>query len=476
MASQTNTSAMMDDTDWSDDDAIYESHCVELKPEIHTNELNLFEPLPTYRDGAMKSSVKGKETGEIVHYKAKSDCSVSITRLLWIDGWRNGDCSERMSLVVLKVGFKPESRHAKVTYASVKLRLKSDKKEDVDPRLEAWGPFRHPETWNGVEAHKRRNVSSNITLGAEGGGAQASVGVEGMRETEWDETYTDRGRSSEKYSKDSDGRAGSPNGVLWEVFQNPRLNRGITPEVRVAGLFSRSTPGPYKVELRITADTGTGSEILHRGMRMFGKGGDRIYWTVAERLRSTDNCHAEGKDILKHVDVDSLGKLVDPGVRTSLSAQWLNKWERVEMPRVAATAEDKPAQPTHTTAAYSSSLMQEVREIRLEETEASKANAQTHQVSLEPDGAAALPANMPQPVSTKAATANLEPEVSRDSSVVVTTTQSLSVPYNRLLDLETRTAQAESRIAQQDRHITELQRTLTRVAQALLGIGRLDQD
>lgn len=479
-----------DDSDLSDDDAIYNADFVELMPGIHTNELELYEPVPEHRDGAIKSSVEGRESGQFVYHRSKADCSVSITRLLWADGWRSPDHSEAMTLVVLKLGFKPESRSAKVTYASLKLRLKSDKEEDQDPRLVAWGPFRHPEKWNVVDAHRRINVTPTVKLGAGGAGQEVSVGVDGTIEIEWDERYTDYGLSSEKYNK---SKTGPPNGVLWQVFQNERLKRGITHEIRVAALFSRPPPSDhYRVEVRIVADTGIGSKLLHKGMRLFGQpGGDRVYWRVTERLGSRDNCHAEGDDIIKDVDLDNLGKLVDPKSSTNLNPKWLNKWERDEMLKATAEPEAEPVQeqleirkqPMAVAAAYSSSLQKEARQSSSEREQAF-GSMQMRQVPLDADaamgrplppprGAVSLATSTPQPVNTRAAD-RIQPQASGDPDIVTATSRSPDLHHHdsRLVALEDRAARAEARIAEQDQHIIELQRTLTRVAQALLAVGR----
>lgn len=424
-------------SEWSDDDAVYEAECTELNPKSHTSRIELFEPLPDYRDGAAKTSIKGSPTGLSIYHKEQSDCSVSIDRLVWVDGWRQGGTVDPMTLVVLKLRFDPEAPDARVSYASVRLRLKSDKELGKDPQLVAWGPFRHPEMWNVTKAQKRSNVSPSLMVSGGGGGQQISLGVNMEKEINWDENFSDYGLSAAK-----------SNGVLWQVFENKLLKRGITPEVRVAALFSRPVSSDrYKVVLRVVAHTGLVRKAGHSILRAFGQqGGDKIYWSVEPLPGEKDNCHGEGVDIVKEIDPFNLGLITDRQDNTMLNPEWLNKWDRFE---------------TNPTAEPFSSLQKAKMPIDKRERPPPDTEIKAQH---EPLGTAACPqvSGVPSELLPRAAATTAAPRSGLDESAPPL------LDGNRLVALEQRAARAEARIAEQDRLILGLQQTLSRVAHALL--------
>ena len=425
-----------------DDEFIYEAPCIELNRSIPTSRIELYEALPEYREGATKATIQGSSSSLNIYHKEQADCSLSIDRLVWVDGWRQGGDGDAMTLVVLKLGFKPRGLNAKVSYASVSLTLRSDKKEDEDPKLEAWGPFRSPEMWNATEAHMRKDVTSSVNFSGGAGGQQVSFGTDMDKGINWDKHYTDYGLSGEIYSRK---QKKDPNGVQWQVCQNKLLSGGITPEIRVAALFSRPPPSDrYRVELNVVAHTGTFSQTTHKILRTIGKsGGDSILWGVQARPGLKDNCYWEGLDIIEGIDPSNLGLMADRQNRTNLNPGWLNKWDRVEA---------KPA-------ADSFSLLQGA-ESSIPEREGAAWDV-VRQATR--DSQSNLDADVPRPVS------------GAQIDVLPPAPDTLTDAYgSRLIALEERAARADARIAEQDRLILGLQRTLTRVAQALLHPALLD--
>lgn len=138
-----------------------------------------------------------------------------------------------------------------------------------------------------------------------------TAGLTAENETAWDQIYFDSGTSAKLSSSKKGTKAPVHNGIIWKVGRNKLHKQGITPELRVAALFERS-PGPYKVDFRLEAYTGTISEIKNRTMNLVGlNAGESIFWAVTPRLGRTDNCYAEGRDIIKSIDPYPLHLLRD---------------------------------------------------------------------------------------------------------------------------------------------------------------------
>lgn len=356
----------------SDEDDIYDAEPSEFKQPTNSR-LALFEDDSSFRDGATKCTYEGSQSGQTIHQDQSSGCSVTIERLVWVDGWcgqpdKDGK-DNAMTLVVLKLGFYPEEYDALVRYASVELKLIADTKDGEDPQLVAWGPFRRPEMWNVTDTHKRTSVTPSVQLSGGGAGQQVTVGVSGTKEMSWDERFSDYGLSSPKgdaknsktsgmsfftKGKDKDkDKSRAFNAVLWQVFKNKLRKRGITPEIRVAALFERPQPSVnknYRAVIKVTAHTSLIGQKAYRVMRRLGfERSDTIKWAVEARPGKIDHCYSEGLDIIKDIDLTRLGKLVDSKDRTNLDPEWLNKWDRVET--VAPAAATATATATATTTA-----------------------------------------------------------------------------------------------------------------------------
>ncbi|KAI0169134.1 hypothetical protein GGR52DRAFT_508782 [Hypoxylon sp. FL1284] len=323
--------------EYYDDDAIYEAEAKakDLTSNNARLDITLYKQGRDDGDGAARTTRKGGERGQVIYSKEKADYDLRAERLVWIDGWRqttgNGNSKKQvdeMTLVVLKLVFATKTPNTKVAFAAAEMRFKSEDKNGNDPEVVAWGPFRRPETWNASKAQRRVNMKAEGNAGTE----QLS-GVVGLEnETSWDRIDFDSGSSTDLFSARKDTSA--PNGVMWKVKQNRLHKQGVTPELRVAVLVKRLSPGPYLVDFRLEAYTGTAREIQSRTMNLVGlSGGDSLFWRVEPRAGEKDNCYAEGVDIAESIDADNLGKLPDSKDGTNLNPTWLNTWDRFEVPQ-----------------------------------------------------------------------------------------------------------------------------------------------
>ncbi|KAM3562178.1 hypothetical protein MY1884_001992 [Beauveria asiatica] len=451
--------------------------------------LRMYEDSTNYRDGATKTTYQGSQTGQTIYEDEQSGCSVSVDRLVWVDGWRGqpekDGRDEAMTLVVLKLGLHPEEFDARVLYASLQLQLKAGARDGKDPRLVAWGPFRRPEMWNVTDTKKRTSVTPSVQLSGGAAGQGVTAGFSGTKEVEWNTSHSDYGLSSPKgdtkNSKklnvtDSEDRA--PNAVLWQVFENKLVKRGVTPEIRVAALFTRLEPSDssYRAVIKIEAHTSGAGQTAQRVLRRLGyHGSDSIKWTLVARPLDKGRCYAEGVDIVKDLDPANLGQLVDRKDGTELNPQWLNRWDRVETSQPAismyTTAAAHPMAAAVAVAAKTHPAtdddVQEQRAAGQSAAQGDKRPAPSALVITSDD----LECRSESTGSARApgAETGVNKDITTGSEGCVDNVQyGHTDKIERLVDLETRAARAENRIAKQDQRILELEQTLTRVAQALL--------
>jgi len=331
-----------------DEDAIYNSKPEELMAEEPVTDLFLTKPVAIDLDSATRAQVtKGGERGQHVLGRDSTNYSIKAERLVWVDGWRDGAAGSAMTLAVFKISFFAKTPAAKVGFASAELRFKAENEDDKDPEVVAWGPFRYPETWNAWKAQRRVNVKDEQRLEVGYAGQKGVLGRTAEDETSWESVDFDSGRSTTLSNLNKVGAA--PNGVMWTVTQNQIHRQSVTPEIRVGVLISRpSSTDRYLVDFRLTAITGDFSALKEKLKgRLFGRSGDSNSWIVTPRQGDKTNCHAEGKVIVKSVDPDNLSKLVSEADVTNLSPDWLNAWQRFEVPQPGTgpgrTADDAAA-------------------------------------------------------------------------------------------------------------------------------------
>ncbi|KAK1750548.1 hypothetical protein QBC47DRAFT_393691 [Echria macrotheca] len=429
--------------EWVDEDATYKAIPEDLKTGTPRSELAFYDVSAKHQDGAVRSEYKGGATGRVIYDKDKADYDLTVERLVWIDGWQettgegdNKQHHQEMTLVVLKFVFETKTKDSKVSYALAELRFKSDDEDGKDPEVVAWGPFRRRETWNVSAAQRRVLNKADAGLKAGMGGPDVTVGLAREDETSWERIDFDCGSSKDLFNLKKDNPM--PNGVMWKVQSNRLHKQGVTPELRIGVLLKRPVPGPYRVDFRLTAHTGTISKIRDKvSTNILGiSGGSSVVWRATPNPGNTDNCYGDGLAIVGAIDINNLGKLiVDTNDGTNLKAEWLNPWDRFKIPTPEAKSETQ-----------------------------SKVEIKAESKTSEQEGFVRLAATS---TTTAKQTTNVEVPVVPATAPHLTAGGPLvtAISYDRLLSLEARAAQAEARIAAHDQIIFQLQQALAKLEQ-----------
>ncbi|CAK7212974.1 hypothetical protein SBRCBS47491_001645, partial [Sporothrix bragantina] len=139
-----------------DDDEFYGTQA--LKPSEMNDEtrFHMYNTEDAPQGGAVRGTYEASQHGYFISETKKSNCTVTVNRLVWVDGWsgiQDPDNAENrpLSLAVLKLTLSPENKRSYMTYASLQMKLKASTGTDNDPEIIAWGPFRHEEKWNVLE-------------------------------------------------------------------------------------------------------------------------------------------------------------------------------------------------------------------------------------------------------------------------------------------------------------------------------------
>lgn len=461
------------------DDAYYEDMDT-FDPE-RPLEFELYEDLgneATARQGAVKS-YSVKQHGSAVYAEETSGYSISVQRLVWIDGYEKppadgGDIhKQEMTLAVLKLVVSSRNPETKIQHmeATVQLRDTEDGGHD-EPEIQAWAPFRTLQKWNSSAGQRDKAVGRNIGLTGGYSGAEISAKYSRESKISWEQTDFDTGQSSEKISKVT----GRRNGVTWFVKQNRLQNQGATPELWVSLLFSRPSRKAYVVEFSINIRAGTWQAIQNKTKRFFGIGpGQSSAFTVTPS--TTPVCNFEGKEILKCINSNSLGSLIGPDC--SLTVSWGTQHQATTLPSDRAD-EPKTRPPSHL------SLEGVDMNARPEDGRGRQSSAKDHSRKEDED----IQATKTAPWNTDGLAASPSPAVNSSSqpsnvhlsqslaqSKIKTSLQSCNrsteaglpplmggwytpnsgVDSVRLAALETRLAQVEARISAQDQIIFQLQ-------------------
>lgn len=277
----------------------------ELRFELHES----FSNPALVEQGGLRS-YETKKDGTVIYYADRpSDYSIMADRLLWVDGYESttaeGQHGREMTLVVLKIALSSADRDSKFKTFTAELSFKDKLTNgDHEPLVEAWAPFRTPERWNPIVA--QREVTGMKEAGAKAGyqGAELSAGISREQKMSWDKVDFDQGISSEIISR----KTGRRHGVRWSVTQNDVSDHGVTPEVWVAVLVSRTSQQPYGVRFRMYSRGGSLREVVEGTKRFFGTHPDE---TKPFSLTPWKHriCHSEGMHILEAIDLNNLGKL-----------------------------------------------------------------------------------------------------------------------------------------------------------------------
>ncbi|KAK0640568.1 hypothetical protein B0T16DRAFT_418123 [Cercophora newfieldiana] len=411
---------------------------------------------PTAVQGALRSLYKVAEDGTAIFADRTSDYSVSVDRLLWIDGYEktekgNSKPRREMTLVVLKMVLASLNPAAKFRHATATLKLKdSEPHGRKGPRLEAWAPFREKVKENAVTGtHAQTDkTEGGVKAGYEGAEVSGTAGRE--KSISWEQVYCEEGSSNEEIRK------GKRVGVTWFMKQNELTQEGVKQEVWVSALFSRASSDPYLVKFNIYAYVGTAQEYTAKTKRFFGLGDGQTKAFLVTPGKTPNICNAEGHDMMRTIDPNNLGKLRDPELSTGLIIRWgpapvpqapnpmAAKQETLHAPREEKII-DNLAPAAAAAAAAAAVAGRSVGSVG--------SAGSVGEVPRSPL------AQRPVQLAQTAATIGLmqSPEAHRPLDVCGS---GIHDPGPRVVALEGRVAQAEARIAAQDVTILQLQRSL----------------
>lgn len=451
----------------SDDSGTDFENLDELQPE-EPIKFKLYEHLnatPVREQGELRAFAV-KESGSAIYAEKASDYLVSADRLIWVDGYESTDPSgmhsQEMTLVVLKLLLTSADPDKKVKHFTVDLEFKDKKtKGENSPVVEAWAPFRTAERWN--ESFAQQETTKTVELGAQAGYEGFEVSTRRSRENKisWDQRDFDEGRSTELVDK----KTGKRNGVRWFVKQNDITKHGVTQEVWVSVLLSRSSSAEYIVKFRIDMRGGTRHNIGQGAKSIFGLGqGQTSDFSMTPWKRRI--CNHEGKEIIKAIDTNKLGRLrnpSDPSMGTSLNIAWgpANQISPAENRALnLSTQETSPRQNEGGPKPASAGLTNEA--VTLDTTGGGRASSATKTSRQEP---ASIAANQslhqplaPSPAPPAGSAQNsIQPDQNHLPPLMIGWyNPNPSIDLARLASLEGRLAQAEARIAAQDLVIDRL--------------------
>ncbi|KAL6894695.1 hypothetical protein GGI43DRAFT_386290 [Trichoderma evansii] len=253
--------------------------------------------------GSLKS-YETKEGGSAVYAHQKSGYAITVERLLWVDGWEkttiNGEDDvhgQEMTLVVLKIVLASNDRKRKFARAEVSLAFEDPNAGGENkPTVLAWAPFHKTERWNASQAQhtKSDKKEGSVKLGYSGVDVSGGWSREGT--VSWTQMAFDQGKANAQISRITQNR----NGVTWSLEHNNIENAGVSQEFwKLFGLKPDKTK-PFLVT--------SWKNIIY---------------------------NYEGKDIKKCIDVNNLGKLVDPVVNSRLNVKWGPDYQ-IEVPMPSA--------------------------------------------------------------------------------------------------------------------------------------------
>ncbi|KAL6819770.1 hypothetical protein V8C40DRAFT_276341 [Trichoderma camerunense] len=251
-----------------------------------------------------------KEKRDTIYENRKSGYTVSVERLLWVDG--NEGCplegestiSDReMTLVVLKIVIASHSPNVKFSSMKASLMFEgADNKRHHglnEPQVEAWAPFHSAERWVARMPYEK---GIEVNIGPGSAGVNASVGREKTKSKAWDQTFFTEGRSNPEISPVT----GCRNGVT-----------GILQEICVAVLISRASLEPYHVRLQIDTRLGALEDLKNKTRQFFG-----LNPNMAKPFLVSP-----GKNV--SIDLKNLGRLRDQGDSSRLNVE-LGNYYKIE--------------------------------------------------------------------------------------------------------------------------------------------------
>ena len=408
----------------------------------------------TLQSGAVKS-YGANENGSTIFEKKKSGYTVLVERLLWVDGWEKTTVEgegavygERMTLVVLKIVLASRDPNRKVGYATASLIFEDSNWKETkgknEPQVEAWAPFHTQQRWNPSLAHYKKTDTKDGNVSVGYSGVDLSGGWSSQGEISWDRTAFDQGSSI----SESSPITGRRNGVTWVIEQNQLEKAGVSQDFWAAVLISRPTADPYLVKFQINARIGTIEDFKNKTKQFFGLKPDNTKPFLVTPWKK-QVCNFEGKDIIKCIDLNNLGKLQGQGNRSNLDVKWGPDY-KIEIPTPSEQASEILSDATITG--------ESAEDVSPASTSQSASLATPALVAGTGSTAAAPPITIPP-----AASGLLQVPHSSLPPLMIgwyNPTSTTNDDSGRLRALEARAAQIETRIAAQDSLILQLQQAL----------------
>ncbi|KAJ8133072.1 hypothetical protein O1611_g551 [Lasiodiplodia mahajangana] len=436
-------------------DSVYEDDAIDIDSYDASDliDLDLYaDPTadPEYKHGQARTQYEVAEDSVAIFQKVKTDYRVSVQRLLWVDGWRDGETQElpqQMTLVVLKFIFMSAARtnDERLDWAEASLRFwAEDEKSGQDPEVVAWAP-RDPEQWNETSAHNKKMTKTGASVSFGYQGAEASTDWSKEGEIEWDQTHFDEGHTTQIFHP----KTGRPNGVTWFLRQNPLQNHGILPEFWAAVLISRRSSDPYRVQFTIESSSTRYQNVKNSARQLLGLRPSGSRFSVAPTPGKIGVCNLEGHNILKHVNLQHLGSLVDPKNATRLNVKWGPQPKDAKIdpiePGKAEDTREEDQEPVN--------LSPHTPGHRMQPLDARINNADMPRVMTGADGSPLL-----HDAQLSLKRSDMEPQQITSGNSHVTAPSDIS--YSRLVSLEGRVAQTEARIAALDQIVIQMQQAM----------------
>ncbi|KAH8588900.1 hypothetical protein B0O99DRAFT_727198 [Bisporella sp. PMI_857] len=327
----------------SGNDTVYDDDYRGLDEISGTIYLDLFNN--TSVEGALKSwDVPDGATR--IDKLSKSKDSVSVERLLCVDGWEKTtvDAGGKkkpeglMSLWILKFIFNSSYKdRVRLSHFRAELYFKDkDQKRKDDPEVQAWAPWRKMEVGNFSKGQEKITITTEASIQGGYQGNQASFKRSKAHEISFDRIIFDRAQSGLRWNL-----GGRPSGVYWQIERDPvdthNNGAGLSAEIWAAALVSRTTNEPYSVEFGFTVNSGTIQDFYQdRVKTVFRKpdapGGNISRFTIIPNPGNFRNWNnPEGKEIEStgNIDPENLGKLRDPQLTTPLKVSWTEEFQQM---------------------------------------------------------------------------------------------------------------------------------------------------
>ncbi|KAM4054822.1 hypothetical protein HRG_005643 [Hirsutella rhossiliensis] len=271
--------------------------------------------------GGLKS-FKTKDGGLVYYADDPSGFTVSVERLLQVDGFEDSKKKQRMTLIVLKVVLASNDEDQRIRHVTFSMEFQDRiLRKKAEPRLLAWAPFDSMVRTNKTKVDVEEKVAVNAKLAGGGGGgggsAEGSAGYE--KKISWSQTYFDSGHAYPIMDKDTQERCG----VRWVLASNPKEVGCVPPGITAAMLLSRTSDEPYLAKFNVRVTGGTFYNLVRNIETVVGvKPGSTKPYKVTPSKSPIKRGEGESLFNLARLKPHSLGKLRGKGELTDLTFVW----------------------------------------------------------------------------------------------------------------------------------------------------------